>query len=419
MELGSITGLPSSGSTQTKVMGQGKNMDAFSELFAMLFANMLMPSNNPYSLLVSQANLNTSNITQNSSINETQALSVLEYMRSGLGQFKGSEEDKSVSAFNSLIGSMLGNNIDLKSLFNSESDVSPELIEFISSIKDRSDETVADIAVQAAVEDDMAAAEAKTLSGLYEINTETKRADQELGVEPEEVFLDAANRETNIIKEENSDKISKEELIKLDADTYNKKEGISEAVNIQKSSEDIRPEDKTEKLPEQDNNIKMAGNISNLNVRDIDRIIPEPKELKAALVKSPHDIIDIAVEKFKTLKLPGFTEVTVKLKPEDLGEISLKLVLEKGQINGSITADRKEVAVMLQNNLDQLRSDLKDNNVNLNHLSVNIQSGEDFNRNNNQSGFARKGNRNSNKIVQAFEEEIQATDPMEGLNIIA
>lgn len=421
MEISSITGLASTGGSSTKALGEGGNVDAFSELFAMLFGNMLMPANNPYSLLVNQANLNASSGTLKNNVNETQALSILEYLRTGLGQFESSEGEKSISGLNSILGSMLGNNADLQKLFSADGSVSPELKEFINSIKGMGDGAAADIMVKDAVKTNKVAAEVKAepLSDLFAVKHENSMVSEELREVPVGLDLDTAVEAKKIPSIEKPDSQSEDNLIKPEGAEETKKENTNRAINTQEPLKAMKPEEKTDTTLEPDNSIKSIGDLNNFNGRDINKITPEPKAEKAVIVKNPQDLVDIAVERFKTLKLPGFTEVTVKLKPEDLGEISLKLVLEKGQINGSITTDRKEVAAMLQNNLDNLKSDLKDNNVNLNHLSVNIQSGEDFSRNNNQRGFARNSNRNSNKVVQAFEEEIQATDPMDGLNIIA
>jgi flagellar hook-length control protein FliK len=196
-------------------------------------------------------------------------------------------------------------------------------------------------------------------------------------------------------------------------------DGKNNSADAQGEVKVIKPEVKTITTLQTANNFEQVNGLNNTKNDNTINITQQPKVPESTLIKNPQDIIDITVEKFKTLKLPGSTEVTVKLRPEELGDVSLKLVLEKGQINGSITADRKEVVLMLQNNLEQLKTDLKNNNVNLNNITVNIQAGEDFESKNSRKGFSNKQNKNNHRIVQAFEEEIQSYDLQEGLNIIA
>jgi flagellar hook-length control protein FliK len=88
--------------------------------------------------------------------------------------------------------------------------------------------------------------------------------------------------------------------------------------------------------------------------------------------------------------------LNVKLKPDELGEIVVKVVLEKGQINGSIVAEKKDVVNILQNQVDNLKQELKNNNVNVNSISVNIG---------NEQGGSHQGyfNQNTKREKRNFE----------------
>ncbi|MEF9935300.1 MAG: flagellar hook-length control protein FliK [Clostridium sp.] len=94
--------------------------------------------------------------------------------------------------------------------------------------------------------------------------------------------------------------------------------------------------------------------------------------VKHANIFKQGDIVDVVVENFKTLRLPGRCEMRIKLNPQELGEITIKLVLEKGQISASISADKKETFALLQNNLQQLQEKLQSTGVDLHHVSVNL-----------------------------------------------
>lgn len=87
-------------------------------------------------------------------------------------------------------------------------------------------------------------------------------------------------------------------------------------------------------------------------------------------ITKPEDILEVAVEKFKSLRLPDRTELNLRLRPAELGELTVKLVLEKGQVNGSIMAENKDVVNLLKSQIDGLKQELKNNNVNLSSLNI-------------------------------------------------
>lgn len=152
-------------------------------------------------------------------------------------------------------------------------------------------------------------------------------------------------------------------------------------------------------------------------IQENEMSLPNIEEDKnTAFIKKPSDLVDLAVTKFKALRLPEYTELRVKLKPESLGEITVKLVLEKGHISGSILANRPEVAETLQNSADDIIDKLKENNIFLNNLSVNVNS--DNHNQSNERQFERfKGNR-SKKEIKSFEEMVESQTNDE-FNIIA
>ena len=134
-------------------------------------------------------------------------------------------------------------------------------------------------------------------------------------------------------------------------------------------------------------------------------------------ITKPEDLIEVAVEKFKSLRLPERTELNVKLRPEELGEITVKLVLEKGQVNGNILAENKDVVNMLKAQIDGLKQELKNNNVNLTSLNVNVSSDNSFNNGRGGKEFSQNNSSNS----RGYEEFEDFTIPQEddGFTIMA
>lgn len=431
MEISSITGSANLGGTTAQALDKEQNMDAFSQLLAILFGNMLIPNTNQYSLMMNQANMADSANTSRSSIELPQMLSAINSLRIGMNQFNNTETTQSLQAGNSLLSSVFGNNAEFEKLFNLSDGVPGELQEFINNINSLSSKGSENIAavinsetvniIKGQLEKDIKisellntqtgenTAESDALTTQLLDNSEIMKLKQaaENGKSPSSI----ANTPNNSTVINYSDSVND-----IKSSTEANEDGINSSDNTQSQAKSIKPQEKTSNTPELTHNLNQGLKVSNLND---DSINLQQNVSASSLIEKPQDLIELTVEKFKTLRLPGSTEVTVKLKPEELGEVTLKLVLEKGQINGSITAERKEIVMMLQNNLEQLKTELKNSNVNLNNLSVNIQSGEEFDRDNSRRGFSNRQNKNNHRTLQAFEDDIQSYDMIEGFNIIA
>lgn len=404
-------------SNLTQTVEKGQDIDAFSELFAMLFANMLVPNSNQLMIMDQAIPGDLSNSSES-----TDVLSIVDNLRIPPGEIVDTNTLQSLINNSSSIKALLGDNMDLQGLFNQADDISTELREFMDSINalNSTDSSIVSNnsinIVSQELENSTNTTEVKGSKELFNIGTieNAKTPDTK-------ITKDLQNAQAPAVE---ADK-SKEEAVSdlLDIRVPGSEESASNAEiidleNPQGTAAGKETEKSTNFTFELTNNLEQTASINNIKNENLDSVDLKENVTPSNLVQNPKDLIDITVEKFKTLRLPGSTEVTVKLKPDELGEVSLKLVLEKGQINGNITADRKEVVLMLQNSLEQLKTDLKNNNVNLNYLSVNIQPGEDFDRNNNQRGFNNKQNKNNHRIVKAFEEEVQSYDSQEGINII-
>lgn len=238
------------------------------------------------------------------------------------------------------------------------------------------------------------------------------------------------NSYTKEIKKSSDEKTVDLNLPGVKNESTENKNNVPKSVNVSKADDNIK--DRTVKNKEIKTEPKIE--VKSTNIKDIksDTLLSTQTEpIKTGLandkieakeianVVKPEDLVDIAVNKFKALRLPEVTELKVKLRPEELGDITVKVVLERGQINGNITAESKDVVNMIQGQMDNLKEGLKNNNVNLNNLSVNLSN--DDNLGNRQgsgqySGEQRKHNRNFDDYVI---DDIDDNDSDQGFNIIA
>lgn len=148
--------------------------------------------------------------------------------------------------------------------------------------------------------------------------------------------------------------------------------------NEQKQLNDLLSE-KPEDIKDEKYSATFIVQEKNIGSADIGRQTMSPIE-NTDLTSKTSDLsqenIDKIVKSFKTLRLPDSTEISVKLTPEELGEVTVRVVLEKGHVTGHITAESREVALMLENKLYLLKQEMTLKNVNLSDISVSVFTGQ-------------------------------------------
>ncbi|KPU44692.1 flagellar hook-length control protein FliK [Oxobacter pfennigii] len=126
--------------------------------------------------------------------------------------------------------------------------------------------------------------------------------------------------------------------------------------------------------------IKAAGNSENIST-----YVEANKE----------DILSQVYDKMKFIKTGDATELHISLKPEELGEVAIKLVAEKGVITGKILVENNQVKSLIESNMPQLKENLKEHNVNIAALNVSVELNQgnlDFNQRftQNSQNFSKK-----------------------------
>lgn len=88
------------------------------------------------------------------------------------------------------------------------------------------------------------------------------------------------------------------------------------------------------------------------------------------------DILNQIYDRIKVLNSGGTSELHVSLKPDQLGNVSIKLVMEKGVINARITVENSGVKDIMETSVPQIKEHLKDQNVNVSHFTVYVGTGQ-------------------------------------------
>ena len=93
-------------------------------------------------------------------------------------------------------------------------------------------------------------------------------------------------------------------------------------------------------------------------------------------------VMDQLYDKIKAEAGRDYTELHVKLKPEELGNVAIKLVMEKGVLTAKIFVEDTLVKAMIESNLPDLKEQLKNQNIDVSDFSVslNLENNEMLNK---------------------------------------
>jgi flagellar hook-length control protein FliK len=114
------------------------------------------------------------------------------------------------------------------------------------------------------------------------------------------------------------------------------------------------------------------------------------------------DILDQVTEKLEVSLFDNKSEMVIKLKPNDLGNVTVKITIENGVMNAKFLAESIKVKEALESNLNNLKESLKDQGLNVQDLNVSVDSGRSQNHNFNQNNLIYlndKKSYQSNKVV--------------------
>lgn len=202
--------------------------------------------------------------------------------------------------------------------------------------------------------------------------------------------------EDNSVKktDKNQFKESLEKDIKIDESTSKSNLDMTEKVTRKNSKEDSSDNSTLNNSNEQKFN--LSGKMAEISKFVADKET-KPIDYGKSIINQVKD--QITIVKSSGLK-EGVNEVKMKLKPENLGELNIKITLEKGNLSIDILAENSKTQNLILNNIDQLKNALKEN-VNNNYVNVENER-QDLEQENQNSGQNR---RNSNFYFVDEEED--------------
>lgn len=199
----------------------------------------------------------------------------------------------------------------------------------------------------------------------------------ELKVEPE------AKQSKDISKAKNTTELVKtpSENVKLDA--------AAEANAKESTDKDSKENDKESKYqantkeapkhqiavdkhkPEGFKIINMVPNDkadAQINLKELN--LNMKKEQMVTINKS--DILNQVIKKADIIVHEGHSEMVMKLEPESLGKLNLKIIVEKGLVTAKFIAESQQVKEVLESSFNQLKDALQEKGISVQNFSVSV-----------------------------------------------
>ena len=95
------------------------------------------------------------------------------------------------------------------------------------------------------------------------------------------------------------------------------------------------------------------------------------------------DVFEQITGKIRLVSKEDFSEIKIQLKPENLGKLLLKIVLNKGEIIAKFTAENNHVKEIIESNFSELKGSLRERGINVHSLSVSVGNERKWHNNEN------------------------------------
>lgn len=158
-------------------------------------------------------------------------------------------------------------------------------------------------------------------------------------------------------------------------------------------------------------NVTFAGTFNNVNALD------GLKEA-AKLVKAEHLAEDI-IQSVKYMETNNIKELTVKINPRNLGELSIKVIQEDGVLKAQIKATTKEGYDLLSRNASIINKELSNQNLKIQNVNISLNNdttffkGSSFESNANNFSQSEASNKNAKNNVNGVLDEDESLEDNE------
>ncbi|MDX5701007.1 flagellar hook-length control protein FliK, partial [Clostridioides difficile] len=195
-------------------------------------------------------------------------------------------------------------------------------------------------------------------------------------------------------------------------DLYNFDSNRMDNINSNKQKDDSS--DILEKLAGGNGN--KSGNFGQVINKNLDTNKVKNDNVNLKHIES--NVMDDSIKAIKHMKTNDIQELTIKLRPKELGDMNIQLLKDGENMRAVVTVFNKDVFDSINKNMTDLKQHLELTNVNIKDVSVQMHSDnrntsdtfdkafEQQNRQNNQENM-NKQNTNNKRNNMAIEDEIK------------
>ncbi|NLZ34521.1 MAG: flagellar hook-length control protein FliK [Clostridiales bacterium] len=185
--------------------------------------------------------------------------------------------------------------------------------------------------------------------------------------------------------------------------------------------DEIAEEDKLLlKILGEDDKNSFASLLASVNksIQNPSEIIVEPKGIYRHTFNS--DII----QSVKYMIKNNMEELSIKIYPKELGELTIKIISEEGIMKAELRATSKETYNLLNANLQEIRNNLQEQNIKIQEVSINIYNEDTTFFSGEKQNSSSQNKKSDNKVTGIYsegelEEEIDLQIMDNNLNILA
>lgn len=281
-----------------------------------------------------------------------------------------------LNALNTLV--TLNNNYDTKVQGNTEPiNVIVESIMDDSSKAADSSSLLNQLLELLSTEDVASSLDSETMTGIKDILTQLQAKvadDSKVSDKMKGSINDVLSKLTEMIDEsKNSGEkvLSLEDMLK-NSSSYSQNQSSSYEDNSEMfSSKDTSKEDKFLNSlldDKKDNAVDNKINIFASRTQNIQGQNAVQRGLTVNKATFTHDLI----QDVKYMSTNNLKELTVKVNPGNLGEITIKLVQEDGLMKANLKANSKETTALLSQNLAEIKRELGDQNIKISEVNIEL-----------------------------------------------
>ena len=141
------------------------------------------------------------------------------------------------------------------------------------------------------------------------------------------------------------------------------------------------------------------------------------KTVDIAKLQTVNTIIDKSnfgadvIKNIKFMEINNIKDLTVRMNPKELGEITIKLTMESGIMKASISAQNKDTYNLLNHNIQDISDRLKNMDIKIQSLDINIyEDSTFFNKDSNEKNNNERKNNDAGTNTVLEEEDISISD---------